>query len=267
MLMQEIIDTIYSWWEDISKPERPFDGLKFGSLDKECTGIMVTWQSTSAHLARAAEEGLNLVLTHEGVLWEPHGVVSHGQAEIPTEDKPGNQPRLIACRDGELSVYRVHDSLDLWRVHGIIDQWISFLGLPEASEVAPIARTVVLDTPIRTAELAEQMRTKHGLDYVRVSGPTEKMVSRLGVLVGAFAWVPTIDLLLAQNPDVVLVGEIREVEGLHYLDELDIPCIMVGHCASEEPGLQHFAEYLGEQFPDIPVRFYPCPDPPITVVS
>lgn len=90
--MQQVMGTIYSWWDDLEKLPSPMGGLKFGELDKECTGIAVCWQATSNILAQAADGNLNLFITHEGLLWEPQGVDTHGTAEIPTADKPGNRP-------------------------------------------------------------------------------------------------------------------------------------------------------------------------------
>lgn len=265
MLISDVLNVIEGWWEGLVSSSNPCDGLKWGDAAAECTGIMVCWQATSEILQEAADNKLNLVLTHEEPLWKPSGVSYCNVPEIPTEDKPGNLPRLKVCREAKLVLYRSHDALDVWPEHGIGDQWIKFLGFPPAQPGHPVSKIVELSDELSVRDLAGKICEKHGLSYVQTAGDNERLVKRLGILVGAFSWVPTIDILCRilhrQKPDVVIVGEIREPDGLQYLYELDLPCIMVGHAATEEPGLEHFAKYLKQNFTTLPIIYRRTNDP------
>ncbi len=255
MLIRDLLNLVEGWWDGLVSSSMPCDGLKWGDPSQECTGIMVCWQATSEILREAAANGLNLVLSHEEPLWITADVSYGSISEIALEEKPGNLPRLKICRDANLVLYRSHDALDVWPEHGIGDQWINFLDFPPALPGHDVAKMVELSGRVGVCELADRIREKHGLDYVQIAGDKERMVKRVGVLVGAFSWVPTLDILYQRNPDVVVVGEIREPDGLQYLYELDLPCIMVGHAVSEEPGLEHFATYLQREFTMLPVAY------------
>ncbi len=255
MLIKDLLNIIEGWWQGLVSSSMQCDGLKWGNAEQECTGIMVCWQATSDILRNAAENDLNLILSHEEPLWTTSGINYGGISELVLEEKPGNLPRLKICRNANLVLYRSHDALDVWPKHGIGDQWINFLDFPSTLPGHKVAKIVEIAGQVSVCELADRIRKKHGLDYVQIAGDKERMVKRVGVLVGAFSWVPTLDILYRRNPDVVIVGEIREPDGLQYLYELDIPCIMVGHAVSEEPGLEHFAAYLQQKFPQLPINY------------
>ncbi|MCG5026939.1 Nif3-like dinuclear metal center hexameric protein, partial [Anoxybacillus flavithermus] len=101
------------------------------------------------------------------------------------------------------------------------------------------------------------------LPFVRISGDLSAPCIRIGILVGYRGnGALSIPLFEQENLDAIIYGEGPEWETPEYIRDAvyqgrQKALIVLGHAESEEPGMRHLAEWLGSQFPYIPIYFIP----------
>jgi putative NIF3 family GTP cyclohydrolase 1 type 2 len=83
---------------------------------------------------------------------------------------------------------------------------------------------------------------------------------------GCSAWSDQYAALKSVGADVLICGEAREWEAYEYVRDAAAAgfrkgLIVLGHCASEEPGMEYLAEWLRPRLPGVPVRHVPAGDP------
>ena len=230
--------------------ESTCDGFKAGDGDSRVTGIAVAWQSTMAAIREAQALGCNLFITHEPTFY------SHFDDDPQwLSSQPAMRKRAFLERTG-MVVYRCHDLWDRFPGRGILDAWSAFLALGE-----PLSRCTFHSlhaVPSTTAwELAHRIARQVaplGEQAVQFVGPKWKMVRRLAVGTGAITRVRE---MVALGADCLLTTD----DGISYWREggwaqdSSLPMIVVNHMSAEIPGLRQLAEYLAEQFPELPVSF------------
>ncbi|XEC94019.1 Nif3-like dinuclear metal center hexameric protein [Paenibacillus tarimensis] len=235
--------------------EQTVDKLLFGSPETEVTGIVTTFLATEHVLEQAAALEANLIITHEGIFYS-----HHERMESQPEDPVVVSKRKWIEQSG-IAVYRFHDHVHRYRPDVITDglvralDWNSYVEehLPEACIVMMPARTL--------REIADDVKAKLGIRYVRVVGDPKAVCSRAGLLVGYRGGGTTaIPLFENRNLDLVIAGEGPEWETPEYVRDAvhQGRCkalMLLGHAESEEPGMRLVAEFLREEFPDTPVRF------------
>ena len=79
---------------------------------------------------------------------------------------------------------------------------------------------------------------------------------------GAAGGRPQIQLLQAEKPDVLIVGEVAEWETAEYIRDaqamkLPMSLIVLGHAESEEPGMEWLVPWLQPKVRDIKVTNVP----------
>jgi putative NIF3 family GTP cyclohydrolase 1 type 2 len=111
--------------------------------------------------------------------------------------------------------------------------------------------------------MAVHVKSKLGLEQVRVVGDSAKTCERVGILVGyRGGGNPAIPLFEQENLDLIIYGEGPEWETPEYVkDSLaqnkPRALLILGHAESEAPGMKYLAESLQMKLPDIPVHFIP----------
>ena len=90
--------------------------------------------------------------------------------------------------------------------------------------------------------------------------------ARVGILVGAPGGEWQIKVFGQGNVDVLLCGEINEWETNEYVrDALRLgqvkALVVLGHAASEEPGMREMVPWLQARLPEVPVSFVPVGEP------
>ena len=109
-------------------------------------------------------------------------------------------------------------------------------------------------------ELGQYVKKRLGLQTVRVVGDLTSRCERVALLPGfpPAAW--QMGSLGEAGADVLITGEIHEWETSEYVHdathlELKKGLIVIGHMASEEPGLRGIIPWLEERLPDVPIHF------------
>jgi putative NIF3 family GTP cyclohydrolase 1 type 2 len=98
-------------------------------------------------------------------------------------------------------------------------------------------------------ELTAHLKTTLGIEHLRVIGDMNQPCERVVLIPGAADGQMQISIVEKENPDVLIVGELREWETAEYIrDGLALgrktSLIVLGHSQSEEPGMEWLVEWL-----------------------
>jgi putative NIF3 family GTP cyclohydrolase 1 type 2 len=256
MKATEIGAFVESLGEGIGQEER----FRFGDPHTEVRGVLVCWMATVDAIETAAANECNMILCHEELTF-PYEF--RDASAIRYLWWRPNARRLSLLGKHGIVVYRAHGMLDRYC---ILDDFGRFLGLPEPVVKEGYIRIYEVE-PITVRELAEQVKQRTGLPHVRVSGDPDKVVHRIGAPWGGLGLslnTSFMQSLLEHDPDVFIAGETDDY-GMRFAIDAGVPMIETSHATSENPGLEHFARDLKQQFPDLKVLFYANPPPWTTV--
>ncbi len=235
-------------------PDRPLgadEGFRWGDPEAEVTGVMVAFMPTVEVIEACAAEGCELLIAHE-LLQMPYPW--HGGALEEHLTWPVNRRRIgLLARHG-ITLFRAHGTLDTFCV---LDRFAQVLGLGEVVAGEGYTRVWQIE-PTTVRDLARQVKDRVGMNAIRVSGDLDQTVSRVGLPwggVGLSLNAGTINSVIEQGADVLIAGESDEY-AMRMVRDCRVPLIETGHAVSEEPGLEYFAGYLAEQFPDLRVVFH-----------
>jgi putative NIF3 family GTP cyclohydrolase 1 type 2 len=259
--IQQIIDELIA---PVGVLAQTVDTLKFGSADAEVTGIMVAFMPTQFVLEHAIQVGANLVIAHEG-LWYAH----HDSGE--TEDTPVHTAKRRIIKESGLAVFRFHDYIHRYQPDGINEGLVRALGWESSIREHQGVATFIELQEMSLRELADYVKAKLGIPYVRVVGDMEMTCRKLALTTGYRGGGATgIPLLTADNVDVFLCGEGPEWETPEYMRDAvhqgrNKALIVLGHAESEGPGMELLADRLRERYPAVPVH-YVQEDPIFTLI-
>ncbi len=246
--------------EELAPPPAPDEGFRFGDPEAEVRKVAGAWMATVEAIEAAASDGCNLLVVHEELHY-PSSFLSPGLENTLTW--PVNRARITALAKAGMTVYRAHGMLDRFC---ILDDFGRALNLPEPSVAEGFFRLYdVQPTPV--AQVVDRARQRLNLSHLRVTGPLDNMVRRLGLAWGGLGLSVNVGFLndiMRYAPDCLIAGETDEY-AQRFCEDLGVVMIETGHAASEEPGLEHFATWLGERAAPVPVVFHRLP-PAWTVV-
>jgi putative NIF3 family GTP cyclohydrolase 1 type 2 len=241
--------------ERAGRLEQTVDRLAFGTPETEVTGIVTTFLATQYVLEQAAALGANLVVSHEGLFY------SHRERpESLGENLVYAQKRRWLERSG-IAVYRFHDHVHRYEPDAITEGLVRALGWGAYVEERLPAATIVQMPAQPLGGIAAHVKAKLGIPYVRAVGDPATPCARVGLLVGYRGGGDTvIPLFASRKLDLVVAGEGPEWETPEYVRDAihqgrRQSLLLVGHAASEEPGMRRVAELLKEHFPAVPVHF------------
>lgn len=260
------------------------DTFKTGDPSQPLTGIVTTFLATSAVIARAAELGANLIITHEPTFY------THDDITDWLQTNPIYQAKRNLIDKHGITIWRFHDHWHLTRPDGIMFGLAQRLGWEldptsttsaeeNAQAMKMTAGGALWDTelagrfcavasipPTPLSALAKQIKTKLGTAIVRISGPDELICQRIGLAIGALPGNMAIATLMRDDVDAIICGEVREWEACEYLRDATFfgkpkGMLVVGHATSEEDGMAYLVSWLSQVLPDIPISHVPCGDP------
>lgn len=233
----------------------PTDTFKAGGPETAVTGIVTTVMSTYDVIKRAVAGGRNLVITHEPTFWTGNDDVSSFGGD------PLYQEKLKFIRDRGVAIWRFHDHLHARQPD------MTTVGLAEAvgwggRQSKDDPRVYVLPR-VRLRDLARDIERRLGLRAIRVIGDPEALVSRGALMQGA---APFHVATVFPKVDVIVAGEQREWEGVEYAFDADTAgqkkgLVLVGHWASEDPGMRLCADWLKTFVTEVPVEWISAGDP------
>lgn len=247
--IQQAIDTLIA-----SVPGAPFpdtvDTVKAGDPSQELRGIAITFLATCDAIEQAADLGANLLITHEPTFY------NHPDETDWLKDHAVYQAKRRLAQEKGIVIWRFHDYLHSIppdrTLMGLLDafQW-------EASGSAdqPFICTI---PPISLGDLGRYVKQQLGLQMIRVVGEPMSQCERIALLPG-FPPAPW-QIGNLSSADVLITGEIHEWETSEYVrdaNQLGLPkgLIVIGHAASEEPGMRAIIPWIQERLPDVPIQF------------
>ncbi|WP_438448444.1 Nif3-like dinuclear metal center hexameric protein [Gorillibacterium sp. sgz5001074] len=231
------------------------DQLLCGAPDTAVTGIVTTFMATEAVIRQALALGANLIVSHEGIYY------SHSENGDRLAHDPVYQGKKRLIEASGIAIFRFHDHIHRYRPDGIMTGLVNELEWISRLEKHEPAYSVITVPVMTVRELAEYVKSKLGVPYVRVVGNLQMPCKRVGLLAGYRGGGPlNIPLFEKESLDVILAGEGPEWETPEYVRDAvsqgrRLAWIQMGHAASEEPGMKFTAELLRGWFPDLPVSF------------
>lgn len=252
--VQDILDQLI---EPIGRLDATVDTLKSGDPLTEVKGIATTFMATHDVIQKAAYMGVNLLITHEGTFYH-----HHDQIELLLND-PIYLAKQKLIEESGIAIFRFHDYWHRYRPDGIMAGLIQALDWSSyVTENRPAAS--LLTVPAMTVkELAEYVKSKLGLSFVRAAGDLTAQCTRIGLLAGyRGGGGMAIPLFQNDDVDVILAGEGPEWETPEYVRDAmhqgwKRAFIALGHAESEGPGMKYLAELLTAKYPELPVHFIP----------
>ena len=261
MTARETIDRILKA-TGATLPPDTVDTIKAGDLNTPVTGIVTTFTPSMEVLRKAVAAGDNLIVTHEPTFY------NHLDAATLFVNDPVYQEKLAYIREHHLVVWRFHDAWHMRRPDGIAEGFANQVGwmqyeTPGSAADAGFFYTVPPTTVLAVARDLERRLHARG---VRIVGNPKLSITKVATLLGAGGEADHIKTLERDDVQLLIVGEAREWETVEYVRDAQQQgrkkaLIVLGHLASEEPGMANCAQWLRGVFPGLPVHFIPATEP------
>lgn len=250
--IQDVLDNLV---EPVERIKNTVDTLKFGNPDTEIKGIATTFMATHHVLQQAIALGTNLLITHEGTFY------SHLDRTASLEYDPVYREKRRLIDESGMAIFRFHDYWHRYRPDGIMAGLVQILGWEPYVDKHHATATTLTIPAMTSREVAEYVKRKLGIPFVRVVGGYSTTCKRVGLLVGYRGGGSTaIPLFERENLDLIISGEGPEWETPEYVRDAvhqgrRKALIVLGHAESEEPGMRYLAEIIKLKFPGFPVHF------------
>lgn len=263
--VSEVAVTIQDVINKLIDPVKPLpmtvDTLISGNPNTPVMGIVTTFMATYNVISQTVALGANLITSHEGVFYSHHG---------KTEALADNGVYLAKQRlidTSGVGIFRLHDYIHLYQPDAVMVGLLQSLGWESYVNCHHPTSTILTIPTMPLGEVAEFLKRKLQLPFLRVAGDLSMRCSRVGLLVGYRGGAEmAIPLFQDENVDVIIAGEGPEWEAPEYVRDAlaqgeNKGLILLGHAQSEEPGMRYLAELLQSMFPQLPVHFVaeaPC---------
>lgn len=238
--------------------ESTVDTYKGSSGGTTVTGIATTFLATQEVLQKAAQQGLNMVITHEPTFY------NHLDDVAFFEGDPVYEAKQKVIDDHKMVVLRFHDHWHRTRPDGIHVGMIREL---EWKNYQVKEGEMVFKLPPSTlGELAEQLQRHFSVTNVRVVGDPNATFTQVGLAVGAPGSESQIRMLRRDDVSVLITGESTEWTTVEYVRDAqtqgkDKHLILLGHASSEEAGMAYCAEWLETFISEVPIKFIEAGNP------
>jgi putative NIF3 family GTP cyclohydrolase 1 type 2 len=230
------------------------DTFKAGDPDTPLTGIATTMMATYDVLVRAAAEGKNLVITHEPTFYSHQD----GTEVFEKEHDPVWAEKERFIREHHMVVWRFHDHWHMHRPDGILTGVVRALGWQKYQSSTEPGSFVIPETTL--AGLAAQMKQRLEIETVRVVGNPQMKLTNVALLPGAGGPQSHHRVLVKDSVQALAIGEVPEWETIEYVADAAAQgkqkaLILLGHIASEQPGMEDCSEWLKGFVTEVPVGF------------
>ncbi len=253
MTVKQVIDLILT-----TIPGAPFketvDTIKSGDEGVEVKGIVTTMFATVDVIRQAAALGANFIIAHEPTFY------NHRDETAWLDKDQVFQFKEDLLKKHGIVVWRFHDYWHSHRPDGVQMGVLTKLGWQNYYN-AENPRMVVLPA-MTLADVMKHAKKSLGIRQVRFIGDPKQVCKRVALMPGAAGGRSQIQLLQAEKPDVLIVGEVAEWETAEYIRDaqamkLPMSLIVLGHAESEEPGMEWLVPWLQPKVSDIKVTNVP----------
>ncbi|MVM32031.1 hypothetical protein GO755_18420 [Spirosoma sp. HMF4905] len=236
--------------------EQTVDNLIAGTPEIPVKGIASTMMATLDVLHRAADKGLNMVITHEPTYY------SHQDRTEPIQQDALYQLKRSFIQQHGMAVFHFHDHWHGHRPDGIATGMIRELGWEKNIDSQNPRLFTFQETPL--AQFAQGIASKLTIRTMRVIGDPQLPVRRVMASWGNVSLMPGVPYLA--QADVLIVGETHEWELVEYVQDAIASgqkkaLIILGHLLSEQAGMKYCAEWLKGFIPEVPIEFIASGEP------
>lgn len=238
--------------------EKTLDTIKWGNPETVVTGMAVTFMGTYEVLRRAAERGLNFVMTHEPVFY------NHMDDKQRLAGDAVFAAKCALMEQKGLVVWRFHDYPHAQRPDAILAGMTEALGW-KAYQSRDDAH--LFELPETTlGELAGMLKGRLGAAVVRGVGRQEMRVRRVALSPGSPGADNHLRFLQRGDVEVLVTGETAEWETNEYVRDaaaagMTKGLVLVGHRNSEEAGMEFVARWARGIVTEVPVEYVGAGDP------
>ena len=272
MKVREIVDRmIYKTGVTPLPPEKTCDKLMVGDFDREVNKIAVTFMATVDVIKKAADMGVDLIITHEPTWFTGEDTTDWLQGD------PVYLKKKELIEQTGVAIWRFHDHMHMDAVDGIMrgfDEevgWGTYRMKPDVDLLGGKGDFCYQIPKTDLRGLCTFFKEKLSMDVIQIIGDPEMTVERVGVLpgggsLGIFSEYHPMQIMRNRELDVIVCGEILEWRLPAYVRDayqLGIPkaILVLGHERSEEPGMKHLVEWMRDVTGDIPVVFIDSEEP------
>jgi putative NIF3 family GTP cyclohydrolase 1 type 2 len=242
-----------------------YEGFCAGDPELPVSRAVCCFSPTVEVLRRASDEKWPLVIAREHPFYT-HGTFYASGTEAALKDDPVARAKRELIARGGLVVYRLSSLWDRAKPGAQAAALAEALGWrPEPAEEP--RRHVVCRIPATSlGALAANVERRLGARTVRGVGDRHLAVSRVAVLTG-YVDVPACAAAARDaQVDAVIAGDACEWEGAEYLKDLvdsgrKFGVLYAGFTATELPGAEAIARWLGSALPGLEVSFFFAPEP------
>ncbi|QRR00550.1 Nif3-like dinuclear metal center hexameric protein [Dyadobacter sandarakinus] len=245
--VQDIIDLILKEGK-LSKIPDTVDTIKAGSGSQQITSIVTTMFATAEVIRKAAELGANFIIAHEPTFYNHKDATDWVAANRIVSQKQ----ELL--KKHNMAIWRFHDYC-----HSIRPDVISYGVVRKTGWVPYYQNKPMMTIPsVSLGAMVAHLKQSLGIEHLRVIGNPEQLCTRVALLPGASGGQGHVRLSEAEQPDVLIVGEAPEWESPEYFRDAGLmgnktALIVLGHAASEEPGMEYFVEWLQPKLQSIKI--------------
>lgn len=255
LTVKQVIDLILK--SITVKFEETVDTIKSGDANQIVKGIVTTMFATDEVIAKTAKLGANFIIAHEPTFYN-----HQDDTQWLGNDEVYRYKRAL-LKKHNITVWRFHDCIHAHKPDGITMGVLTKIGWQKYYN-AENPNLVKLPAASFKA-IIELVKTKLRVPHVRVIGDMSQLCSRIFLAPGAAGGTRQIQALQKEKPDLFICGELNEWETSEYIRDLQFMglktnLIVLGHIASEEPGLEWLVKWLQPQIPGIPVTHIPSND-------
>jgi len=257
LTVQQVIDLIIK-----NIPNAPFkqtiDSLKTGNGEMVVNGIVTSMFATLPVIEKAVALKANFIIVHEPTFYnhaDETEWLSHNEVYLQKRE-------LID--ENNIAIWRCHDYLHTQQLDGVQQGVVDALGWKNYYNAS---EPKVINLPgMSLGQLIEHLKNKLRVKTVRYIGDKKQTCKKILLIPGAMDGRAQMKLIAEKKPDVLVCGELREWETAEYVRDAralgqQTSLIVVGHAASEEPGLEWLKNWLQPQVGNIAVTHIPSESP------
>jgi len=242
MQCKELIGKIEAVYPKSAALPRDHVGLLCGRSEKEVGKVFVALDATDLIIKEAIEAEVDMLITH-------HPMFRSGIETITDLDYTGR--RLLQLIKHDICYYAIHTNYDVLALSDIVADlldlqyqevlWDTFA---QEGEVHGIGRIGELYNPCKVSDCCNFVKEKFELEFVRVFGDLNRMVSKVAISPGSGR--STIPYALAKGVDLLITGDIGHHDGLDAIDQ-GLIIIDAGHYSTECIFMKDMQSFLTEQ--------------------
>lgn len=229
-------------------------GLQWGNPEKEVEKVLVCLDFTQEALKAAIDNGVQLVISHHPILFEPLKSINTGI---------GKGAMLFDCIQNNITVYASHtnfdvadnglnqylaDAFELQNIIGLKNYYNHYNRQLVKHEYS-LGRVGNLKEKLKVDEFISLIKQRLDIPNVRVIGKRNNdEIQNVAVFCGSFDG--DIEVLKEKKVDALITGDLKYHIALA-LEEIDILTVDAGHYHTEKPFIKVISDMLKSNFKDV----------------